>query len=1217
MPPPLPSSGKPAMPALPGGGGGKKKQQGKLMPPLPGGAAAGGAKAPAAQPFPPHMLTALAQQMVADESKHETTPRPVAPMPALPAKKPMPALPSGGGGAKKPMPALPGGGGGDKKSTPVRSRSDTGAWGAVMDPSSTGVPQQPDTSAPLLKPPKKSAMPALPQEADDKEEEEEDEEDAAEQTAPSTKPQMPELPSKAATAKKPMPALPGGGGADKKKAMPALPGGAGSVGRPRADTGAGGVLNRPGSAGKTPPLPSKGAGGMPALPQGAEDEEDEVEEVSKSTPPLPAKASKPMPALPAKAPLPVKLTLKSKPPLPAGAKVRHPLSPASGTVCRLENGKLDMFLRSSEDDESVIEQGPTDSSANAEWTLVDALSGSPMRQGKHARPEFYCLLNRESMLCLSVAIDQSVTVSDDADAEQAHWSIESGTGAADGFFALKNRASQKFLNIAGGGNGAVADLCDTKANKGAHWRIARPVPQQVPASPKSPTSPTSPKALPQLPSQPKLSGSPKAMPALPSPKPVVKLNVKPPLPVAAKPRHPSSPKSGAVCRLENMNSGLMLRCNEDDEEAIEQWTPDSSASAEWTLLDASNASPARGKKPQTPEFYCLLNRLSMLCLSIKSGQTQNGADVTVSDDADAHDAHWSIVHGESGPVPGVFALKNRACGKYLCVSGARRAAGTRVQLWSKADERAATLWKIAPTAAQTPKKKPKSLRSPKPAKKKAPPLPVKSPRSGNPPPPPPLSAQRMLRRAQLLQTVPMFADLSLKEQTDVAAELELTKFTVGEKVCTQGQKADAMYIVEEGGLAADVDGQVVKQYSRGGVFGELALLSGKRRAASVTAVRSSKLLRLSRDQFHKCAKNNSATLWNQVEDYAAGRIQAAWRGQLGVRDLLMDASESSDSSSSDEDERDEDEEQEDEDLRTKEEMKTSVVLTLMEAMEGDVLDKRGGVFRTDEMKQQTIEMFGLQGNIEYETFMRIVLKIQASFRRKIEWKKVVLQTMMAQMGIEPEPEPAKPFPPPRSAPLSESAKPVRTASPAAAAVDASIAARRSQSQMSLSPTRSTSMSPPTTPLPPAGSPVSAMIAATGRLTNAEHDELLRQQLAAAEQSVSERRNTPDARRITVMRRQMEGVAVAHAIAQMVVTASKQAATRVAQLSNATENDEGEAEVDSHEEELLHLVELQRDVESFGTRLMTLLSTMVVEAANSTGLYTKQIEAEEAKATEGY
>jgi hypothetical protein len=144
-----------------------------------------------------------------------------------------------------------------------------------------------------------------------------------------------------------------------------------------------------------------------------------------------------------------------------------------------------------------------------------------------------------------------------------------------------------------------------------------------------------------------------------------------------------------------------------------------------------------------------------------------------------------------------------------------------------------------------------------------------------------------------------------------------------------------------------------------------------------------------------------------------------------------------------------------------------------------------------------------------------------------------------------------------------------------------------------------------------------MIAATGRLTNAEHDELLRQQLAAAEQSVSERRNTPDARRITVMRRQMEGVAVAHAIAQMVVTASKQAATRVAQLSNATENDEGEAEVDSHEEELLHLVELQRDVESFGTRLMTLLSTMVVEAANSTGLYTKQIEAEEAKATEGY
>ena len=33
----------------------------------------------------------------------------------------------------------------------------------------------------------------------------------------------------------------------------------------------------------------------------------------------------------------------------------------------------------------------------------------------------------------------------------------------------------------------------------------------------------------------------------------------------------------------------------------------------------------------------------------------------------------------------------------------------------------------------------------------------------------------MLRRAKLLQTVPIFADLTLKEQTDIADELELVR----------------------------------------------------------------------------------------------------------------------------------------------------------------------------------------------------------------------------------------------------------------------------------------------------------------------------------------------------------------------------------------------------------------------------------------------------------
>eukprot|EP01048_Picozoa_sp_COSAG05_P008281 COSAG05_NODE_623_length_8291_cov_4.353394_9_plen_169_part_00 len=49
-------------------------------------------------------------------------------------------------------------------------------------------------------------------------------------------------------------------------------------------------------------------------------------------------------------------------------------------------------------------------------------------------------------------------------------------------------------------------------------------------------------------------------------------------------------------------------------------------------------------------------------------------------------------------------------------------------------------------------------------------------------------------------------------------------------------------------------------------------------------------------------------------------------------------------------------------------------------------------------KQRAIEMFELEGEAEYESFIRIVLKMQAIFRQKAEWRAVVMETMMAQMG---------------------------------------------------------------------------------------------------------------------------------------------------------------------------------------------------------------------------
>lgn len=142
-----------------------------------------------------------------------------------------------------------------------------------------------------------------------------------------------------------------------------------------------------------------------------------------------------------------------------------------------------------------------------------------------------------------------------------------------------------------------------------------------------------------------------------------------------------------------------------------------------------------------------------------------------------------------------------------------------------------------------------------------------------------------------------------------------------------------------------------------------------------------------------------------------------------------------------------------------------------------------------------------------------------------------------------------------------------------------------------------------------------MIAATATdigASNAVHTELLRQQLATASHNARDQRNSPEGRRITSMRRQMESIAVAHAITGMVVQSCKIASSRIAQLSKVSSNSED----DGNTELLLELIDLQRNVESFGTRLIPMLSSLVVKAAGETGLYKPQIEAEKAHVT-GY
>jgi signal-transduction protein with cAMP-binding, CBS, and nucleotidyltransferase domain len=87
-----------------------------------------------------------------------------------------------------------------------------------------------------------------------------------------------------------------------------------------------------------------------------------------------------------------------------------------------------------------------------------------------------------------------------------------------------------------------------------------------------------------------------------------------------------------------------------------------------------------------------------------------------------------------------------------------------------------------------------------------------------------------------IKAVPIFDKLNSMQLHRLASTAASKTFLDGEAIVQQGGAGDAMYIIEHGRGAASVEGVgVVQNYLPGDFFGELALLTGEARSASVHA----------------------------------------------------------------------------------------------------------------------------------------------------------------------------------------------------------------------------------------------------------------------------------------------------------------------------------------------------------------------------------------------
>jgi serine/threonine protein phosphatase PrpC len=124
-------------------------------------------------------------------------------------------------------------------------------------------------------------------------------------------------------------------------------------------------------------------------------------------------------------------------------------------------------------------------------------------------------------------------------------------------------------------------------------------------------------------------------------------------------------------------------------------------------------------------------------------------------------------------------------------------------------------------------------------------------------------------KLEVLKTMQLFRYLSYKELVRVSAVTEMVEVKANQVIYSQGELGDSMYVVASGSVILTKGDTKVGELSKGQHFGEMALVDRTSRSLTATASESSRLIALSRRDFHELIKRepNSAVkmLWSFVQ----------------------------------------------------------------------------------------------------------------------------------------------------------------------------------------------------------------------------------------------------------------------------------------------------------------------------------------------------------------
>ena len=122
---------------------------------------------------------------------------------------------------------------------------------------------------------------------------------------------------------------------------------------------------------------------------------------------------------------------------------------------------------------------------------------------------------------------------------------------------------------------------------------------------------------------------------------------------------------------------------------------------------------------------------------------------------------------------------------------------------------------------------------------------------------------------ELVQGVPLFADLDKRELQGVANSMKERMFRAGQKIATEGQMGIGFFLIAEGTATVMKGEDELASLGPGDYFGEIALIDDGLRTASVVADSELKAYGLTSWEFRPLVESNATIAWKLLRTMAA------------------------------------------------------------------------------------------------------------------------------------------------------------------------------------------------------------------------------------------------------------------------------------------------------------------------------------------------------------